>query len=66
MAVRIGYIYLPKFYRDFDENARNCSDDVKKEVESLKKKKVDAIILDLRNNGGGAFRGCAYHVGLFY
>ena len=29
-AVRIGYIYLPKFYRDFDENARNCSDDVKK------------------------------------
>ena len=65
MAVRIGYIYLPKFYRDFDENARNCSDDVKKEVESLKKKKVDAIILDLRNNGGGALEDARIMSGFF-
>ncbi|MBI2518921.1 MAG: carboxy terminal-processing peptidase [Bdellovibrio sp.] len=65
MGVRVGYIYLPKFYRDFDENARNCSDDVKKEVESLKKKKVDAIILDLRNNGGGALEDARIMSGFF-
>ena len=64
-SVKIGYIYLPKFYRDFDENARNCSDDVKKELESLKKKKVDAIILDLRNNGGGALEDARIMSGFF-
>jgi carboxyl-terminal processing protease len=53
--IKIGYIYLPKFYRDFEgTNQRNCTDDVKKEVINLKKQNVNAIILDLRNNGGGA------------
>ncbi|OFZ17574.1 MAG: hypothetical protein A2X86_03700 [Bdellovibrionales bacterium GWA2_49_15] len=65
MGVRVGYIHLPKFYRDFDENARTCSDDVKKEIEGLKKKKVDAIILDLRNNGGGALEDARIMSGFF-
>ena len=51
LDVKVGYIYVPKFYRDFEDNARNCSDDVRKEIIALRKKGIDAIILDLRNNG---------------
>lgn len=63
---KFGYIHLPKFYRDFgDDQKRNCSDDVKKELEVLKKMKVDGIILDLRNNGGGALEDARRLSGLF-
>lgn len=65
-GMKVGYIYLPKFYRDFDgESDRNCTDDVRKEVERLKAQKVDAIVLDLRNNGGGALEDARQMTGLF-
>lgn len=65
---RIGYIHVPKFYRDFQkqDGGRNCSDDVKKEIAKLKKAKVDAIILNLRNNGGGALTDATNMSGLFF
>ena len=63
---KIGYIHVPKFYRDFqDPDGRNCSDDVKAEIEKLKAKKVDGIILNLRNNGGGALEDAKLMGGLF-
>jgi carboxyl-terminal processing protease len=62
---KIGYIQLPKFYRDFENSTINCTDDVKKEVERLKSAKVDAIVLDLRNNGGGALEDAKLMSGLF-
>jgi carboxyl-terminal processing protease len=63
---KIGYIHVPKFYRDFnDNNGRNCSDDVKTELEKLKKKNVKGVILDLRNNGGGALEDARLMSGLF-
>ncbi len=63
--VKVGYINLPKFYRDFENSSINCTDDVRKEVERVKKSKVDAIILDLRNNGGGALEDAKLMSGLF-
>lgn len=52
---RIGYIYLPKFYVDFnDSKGRRCSEDVLKEIESLKSQGIDALIFDVRDNGGGS------------
>jgi carboxyl-terminal processing protease len=52
---KIGYILLPSFYVNFeDANARSCSKDIKEELNKLKAEKVDGIILDLRNNGGGS------------
>lgn len=66
LGIRIGYIYLPKFYRDFsNDGERKCSDDVRREVEKLKKANVDGIILDLRNNGGGALEDARQMAGLF-
>lgn len=62
---KVGYIHVPKFYRDFENNARNCTEDVKTELKRLKKEKVDAVVLDLRNNGGGALEDARTMSGLF-
>ncbi len=65
-GVKIGYIVVPKFYRDFENpDGRNCSDDVKTEIIKLKKQNVQGIILDLRNNGGGALEDARLMSGLF-
>ena len=61
-----GYIHLSRFYNDFGRwEGRNSTDDVKKELETLKAKNVDGIILDLRNNGGGALQDAVRMSGLF-
>lgn len=64
---KVGYINVPKFYRDFDDDkGRNCSTDVKNELLKFKKDpKVKGIILDLRGNGGGALKDAALMSGLF-
>jgi carboxyl-terminal processing protease len=63
---KVGYIHVPKFYRDFqDPNGRNCSDDVKNEIIKLKAQGVDGIVLNLRNNGGGALQDATLMGGLF-
>ena len=62
----VGYIYLPSFYADFeDKNGRFCSDDIEKEIDKLKAANVKGIILDLRNNGGGALYEVVEMSGLF-
>ncbi len=63
---RIGFIYLPTFYADFDNpKGARCSDDVRKELIRLKEQKVDGIIMDLRNNGGGSLFDVVQMVGFF-
>lgn len=63
---KIGFIYLPEFYADFENpKGARCSDDVRKEIIKLKEQKVDGIIMDLRNNGGGSLYDVVQMVGLF-
>lgn len=63
---KIGYIYLPEFYADFErESGNRCSEDVAKEVEKLKKENVKGIVLDIRSNGGGSLYEVVQMVGLF-
>lgn len=63
---KIGYIFLPEFYADFDNPKGNRSYiDVAKEVVKLKEEKVDGIIIDLRNNGGGSLYDVVQMAGLF-
>ncbi len=67
---KIGLINIPGFYRDFEksnngETARNSTDDTRKELLALKDQGVDGIILDLRNNGGGALVDAVDIAGLF-
>lgn len=57
---KIGVIDLPAFYIDFEAfnkrepNYKSTTRDVAKLLEELKAAKVDGIVLDLRNNGGGS------------
>ncbi len=63
---KIGYIFLPEFYADFDHpNGPRCYIDVAKEVTKLKEQKVDGIVIDLRNNGGGSLYDVVQMAGLF-
>jgi len=63
---KIGYISLPGFYSNSeDENAANCANDVAKEIIVLKKENIDALILDLRYNGGGSLSEALNMAGIF-
>ncbi|MHB0777022.1 carboxy terminal-processing peptidase [Halomonas sp. WWR20] len=68
---KIGVIDVPAFYVDFDawqageEEYRSTTRDVAKEIESLKAQNVEGIVLDLRNNGGGALQEANSLIGLF-
>lgn len=63
---KIGYVYLPDFYRDHKHNTKqNCTDDVKKEVIKLKEQGMQGLIFDLRDNGGGFLEDAKSISGLF-
>lgn len=66
----IGYIYLPSFYRDFEKTrngsgGRNSTEDTRKAIAALAAEGMDALILDLRNNGGGSLIDAVDISGLF-
>jgi carboxyl-terminal processing protease len=64
---KLGYIYLPSFYTDFTRNgARHCSQDMRREIEKLKKKNIKGLIVDLRDNGGGSLQEVVEMAGLFF
>ena len=61
-----GLIYLPKFYVDFKSyNERNAANDVKKLIIQLKKEKINGLVLDLRDNGGGSLQTVVDITGYF-
>lgn len=68
---KVGVITLPAFYEDFDargkgdKNYRSASRDVAALLNELKKEKVDSVLVDLRNNGGGSLTEAVDLTGLF-
>lgn len=63
---KVGYIKLPRFYADFENpDGKSCAEDVALELEKLKEKEVEGIILDLRNNSGGSLNDVVQMSGLF-
>jgi len=63
---KIGYIILPDFYANFeDANGHHCAEDVAEELKKLKAEKVDGIVMDIRNNGGGSLYEVVKMVGMF-
>ncbi|MDP9837256.1 carboxyl-terminal processing protease [Neorhizobium huautlense] len=68
---KIGVITLPTFYEDFDarqkgdKEYRGASRDVAKLLEELKTEKVDGVVIDLRDNGGGSLQESIEMTGLF-
>ena len=68
---RVGVISLPTFYLDFEARRRGDKDyksatrDVARLLAELKKEKVDNVLIDLRNNGGGSLTEAVELTGLF-
>ncbi|MES2068806.1 MAG: carboxy terminal-processing peptidase [Pseudomonadota bacterium] len=68
---QVGVISLPTFYEDFDARRKGDKDyksatrDVARLLEELKKDKVDTVLIDLRNNGGGSLNEAIELSGLF-
>lgn len=63
---KIGYIFLPEFYADWERpNGARSAMDVARELIKLREQKVDGIIIDLRNNGGGSLYDVVQMVGFF-
>ncbi|CAM3977693.1 carboxy terminal-processing peptidase [Pseudoalteromonas byunsanensis] len=58
LTSKIGVIEIPSFYN-------NLSKDVKVELTKLKEQKVDGIVIDLRQNGGGSLYEATQLTGLF-
>ncbi len=70
-ARRIGIVKLPTFYQDFEGRRRNATDyasatrDVARLLAGFKADKLDGVVLDLRNNGGGSLDEAIELTGLF-
>lgn len=70
--IKVGVIELPSFYMDFEgrqnreKNFKSSSADMRNEVEKMKKAGVDAIVVDLRSNGGGSLDESIDIAGLFF
>ncbi|MDN4060857.1 carboxy terminal-processing peptidase [Massilia sp. YIM B02769] len=68
---RIGVISLPTFYQDFearrkgDKDFKSATRDVERILGELKKDRVDNVLIDLRNNGGGSLVEAVELTGLF-
>ena len=68
---RVGIISMPSFYFDFESRRRGDQDylsatrDAAHFLEQFKKEGVEAVLLDLRNNGGGALVEAISLSGLF-
>jgi carboxyl-terminal processing protease len=61
-----GYISLPSFYTVAENEANNgCANDVAKEILKLTGDKIEALILDLRFNGGGSMKEAIDLAGIF-
>lgn len=71
LSYKIGVITIPNFYTDFegnrngDNSGKSTVIDVRKLLEELKQEKVDGVVIDLRNNGGGALSEAIDVTGLF-
>lgn len=70
-ALKMGVITLPSFYMDFeayqkgDPNYTSTTRDVQKLIKELQAEKIDGLVLDLRNNGGGSLTEAIDLTGLF-
>ncbi|MEN2412660.1 S41 family peptidase [Flavobacterium mesophilum] len=63
---KIGYIKIPSFYADLDENNRKgCADDVAREVIKLERDDIKGLVIDLVDNGGGSMEEAIKLAGMF-
>jgi carboxyl-terminal processing protease len=70
-SYKVGVITVPGFYQDIaaqsagDENYRSTTRDVRRLLTELKGEKIDGLVLDLRDDGGGYLPEATALTGLF-
>ena len=70
-SLKVGVVVLPSFYMDMAAASRGVKDfksttrDVARIIEGFKEKGIDAVVIDLRMNGGGALSEAIGLTGLF-
>ncbi len=70
-TLKVGVITVPGFYQDIaaqnagDEDYRSTTRDVRKLLEELEAEKIDGLVLDLRDDGGGYLPEATALTGLF-
>ena len=70
-AYKIGFIHLPSFYMDMEgarlglANYKSTTRDVQAILAKFREQHVDAVVLDLRFNGGGSLTEAINLTGLF-
>jgi carboxyl-terminal processing protease len=68
---KLGVVNLPSFYMDMkgaregNDDYKSCSRDVRRLIDDFNRKGVDAVVLDLRKNGGGSLTEAIALTGLF-
>lgn len=64
-ALKVGWINLSNFYADMENGTVSTSADVERLLRRLMKEKIDGLVLDLRDNGGGSLDEAIKLTGLF-
>ncbi len=70
-SIKVGVIDFDRFYVDFqawasgDPDYKSCAGDMQREINRLKEDGVQAIVIDLRYNGGGGFAEALKISGMF-
>lgn len=64
--MKVALLNLPSFYADNRKNGPSAAGDLKKLLVQANHNKVDAVVLDLSNNGGGSLRDAVDIAGLFF
>ena len=68
---KLGVLTLPDFYADQqgrkrgDPESKSCAEDVRRLLTEMKEQRVDGVLLDLRNNGGGSLQEAIEMTGFF-
>ena len=60
-----GYIKIPSFYSTFENGKSSITVDVVNEIYKLEEDKIDGLIIDVENNGGGSMEEAVRLSGLF-
>ena len=64
-TIKVGWINLSNFYADMENGTVSTSTDVERLLRRLMKEKIDGLVLDLRDNGGGSLDEAIKLTGLF-
>jgi len=62
---RVAWMTIPSFYGDFDEGNTRVSVDVERLLQRLMEERMEGLVVDLRNNGGGLLEEVRRMTGFF-